>query len=145
MPHEQPVDRARDPGVEIGLPLTTRHNVPVRLFYPPRPRVGITLRDFVGAQALPLAEVNLTQRGVGFRWQADGGADGLGGVEGALEVAGIVAGEGAALQAAGDELRLAASFARQRRIELALDSVLAVPRRLAVADEKQARGGGSRR
>jgi len=37
-------------------------------------------------------------------------------------------------------LGLSAAFLREGRVELALDAVLAIPRRLAVADEEQPRG-----
>jgi hypothetical protein len=55
-----------------------------------------------------------------------------------------VAGEAAAGETAGQELCLVAPLARQRRVELALDAVVAVPRGLPMADEKQARGSRAR-
>jgi len=48
----------------------------------------------------------------------------------------------AAGQARGEKLGLNAAVLRKRWIELALDTVLLVPRRLAVADEPEARGRG---
>src|SRR5260370_40801196 len=51
-------------------------------------------------------------------------------------------------QPASDSPRLAAAFLRQRRVELALDAVFAVPGRLAVTGQQQSRGrrfGGDRK
>jgi hypothetical protein len=97
------------------------------------------LRELVGAQALPLAEVDLTQAGGRLRPQPDHRLDRLRRLEGALQVARIEPREPAPGQPASQPLGLSASLLGQWRIELALDAVLTVPRRLAVADEEQPR------
>ena len=98
--------------------------------------------DLLRPQALPLAEVDLAQGGHRFGLDAGGeGADGLRGLERALKVAGVEAGKLAPGQARAQELGLSEPLRRKRRVELALDAVLAVPRRLAVAHEHEARGG----
>jgi hypothetical protein len=139
MPGEDLIDRLAYPRIEFRLALAARHDVPVRLLDPPRPCVGITRSDLVRAQALPLAEVDLAQRGLGDGAQADGRANDLGRLKRALEVARVVGDEGPAGQASGQELGLAAALLGEGWVELALDAVLAVPGRLPVADENEPR------
>lgn len=133
------LDDGGHPGFEIRLPLTTWHNVPARLVYPPRPRLGVTLGDLVRPQPFPLAEEDLAQGPFGLWRDADAGAENLRRLEGARKVARVVAGELPACQARGQEFGLTAAVGRKRRVELTLDAVLAIPRGLAVADEKKAR------
>jgi hypothetical protein len=47
-------------------------------------------------------------------------------------------------KALAEQLGLSPSLGRERRVELALDPVLAIPRGLAVANENQAPGSGFR-
>ena len=133
------VDGGGHPGFEVRLPLTTWHNVPVRLVYPPRPRLGVTLGDLVRPQPFPLAEEDLAQGPFGLRRDADAAAEYLRRLERTRKVARVVAGELPACQPRGQELGLTATVGRKGRVELALNAVLAVPRGLAVADEKKAR------
>ena len=104
--------------------------------------LGILGRDLFGGAAFPLAEVDLSQARARLGRGADDFANELCGLEGALQVARVEPREMAAGQARGEKLGLTAAVLRKRRIELALDSVLLVPRRLAVADEHEARGRG---
>jgi len=69
------------------------------------------------------------------------------GLERALQVAGVEAGPDPPGQPPAEQLCLPPAFLGKRGIELALDSVLAIPGRLAVADQEQASGrrlGGER-
>src|SRR5689334_5204273 len=137
---EDAVDRLRDSSVEGRLALAAWHHVPVRLFDPARPCVRITRGYLICAQTFPLAQVDLAQRRLGARGQADPEADDVGGLKSALQVARVMGREAAAGQPRAQELGLAAAFGGKRRVELALDAVLAVPGRLAVPDEDKARG-----
>jgi len=66
--------------------------------------------------------------------------DRLCGLKRPLEVARVEADQLAAGEPASDALSLAASLVGEWRIELALDPVLPVPRRLSVANEQEPRG-----
>ena len=96
-------------------------------------------RDLFGPQSLPLTEKDLSQSVRGLRLDADDAADDLCGLEGAFQVARVEPDEAAFGQPAAEELGLTAALVRKWRIELALDPVVTVPRRLAVADEDEAR------
>jgi hypothetical protein len=61
-------------------------------------------------------------------------------LESSLQVARVKACEPAAGETPAHTLGLAASLFRERWVQLALDAVLAIPRRLAVANEHQPRG-----
>jgi hypothetical protein len=63
----------------------------------------------------------------------------------APEVARVKAFEAPAGEPGRQTRRLTPAFVGKRRVELALDPVIAVPRRLPVADEDKARGNGTRR
>jgi hypothetical protein len=65
--------------------------------------------------------------------------DRLCGLERALQVAGVKAGKAPAGEPEAEAPSLLASFTRERRVELALDAPLAVPGRLPVANQQQAR------
>src|SRR5258708_1964769 len=102
----------------------------------PMPRWrGETVRYVGGAEAFPFAQVDLpeTSRGIGF--EVDQRLDGLCSLKSALQVARVEARQTAACEPASQQLGLAAALAGQRRIQLALDAVLAVPGRLAVANQ----------
>ena len=137
------VHRRRDTTVESGLALATGDDVPVRLIDPAGPGLGIALGDLFCGQPFPFPEENLTQGGPRLGLQVDGGANDLGGLEGARQVAGIQAGEAARGETSAEQRSLAPSQLGQWRVELTLDAVLLVPRRLAVADEDKARGSGT--
>src|SRR5258708_23777885 len=124
-----------DPGFGAGGAFSTGYEVPVGLLGPPRPCLGETLRYLVGAEAFPFAKVDLpeTSRGIGF--EVDQRLDGLCSLKSALQVARVEARQTAAGEPASQQLGLAAALAGQRRIPLALDAVLAVPGRLAVANQ----------
>ena len=59
--------------------------------------------------------------------------------EGARQIARVEAGKPAPTEPLPQQLGLAAALIRQRGIELTLDAVLAIPRRLAVANQQQPR------
>src|SRR5690348_11775230 len=84
---EDVVDRVRDSSVEGRLALAAWHHVPIRLFDPACPCVRITRGYLICAQAFPLTAVDLAQRRLGARRQADPGADDLCGLESPLQVA----------------------------------------------------------
>ncbi len=100
------------------------------------------LIDLVGGQPLPDAQVDLAPAGVRLHRQAQDGADNLGGLLGAQEVAGVERGDAQRVQPLAQLLRLPAALLSQpaglRR--LALDQPLLVPFALAVAAEEE--GGG---
>src|SRR5258708_11169480 len=120
---------------------TTRRQVPIRLLDPPGPCVGETLGDLFSTQPFPFAQEDLAQRRIRIRFHADGGADQLRGLKRSLQVAGIKPGESTSSQSPANPRSLAAPLIRKRGVELALDAMVSVPRRLAVADEHQARWG----
>lgn len=76
--------------------------------------------------------------------EAQRDAKDLCGFESALQVARVESGEPPVGEPAGQERGLAAPFGRKGRVELALDPVLAIPRRLTMPDEDKARGFGTR-
>ena len=132
------VQRGGDPRLEQGSALAAGDQVPVGLLCPARPGLGISLRNVLGAKSLPLAEIDLAEAGHRLWGHPDRRADHLGCLERAFQVAGVETCERASVQPSPHKLRLAPAFIGKGRIELALDAVLSVPRRLAVANEKQA-------
>jgi hypothetical protein len=90
--------------------LAAGHDVPVGLFDPACPRLGIALGDLMGAQTLPLAEVDLAQPGPWLGPQLKRRAEDLGRLERTLQVAGVQADERATGESLGEERGLAASF-----------------------------------
>jgi len=118
----------------------TRLEVPVGFFRPPRPRLRETLSQVICAQALPLTEVDLAQPRHRLGVLSDRRLDRLRCLESSLQVARVKACEPAAGETPAHTLGLAASLFRERWVQLALDAVLAIPRRLAVANEHQPRG-----
>lgn len=135
------LDRRRDARLEKGRALAAGDEVPVRLVGPRRPRLGETLGQVVGAQALPLAEKDLSQRGQRLRGNADRPAEDGRRLEGTLEVARIEAGPTPSRQPPAQQLGLPAALRRKGWVELALDAVLVVPGRLTMANQQQASGG----
>lgn len=133
------IQSAGDPCLEQRSSLPSGHDVPIGLVDPARPCFGITLRYLVGIQAFPLTEKDLAQRKHRLRPLVDQPADHLGSLKCALQVARVKTGEGSPDQPRAEELGLAAALLRKRRIELALNPVLEVPRRLSVADQEEAR------
>jgi hypothetical protein len=142
VPLEDRIQSGRYARFEKRRALTARHQIPVGFLGPPRPNLWKTLGQLFRAQALPLTEVDLTKTRHRFRMGAERTANRLRRFEGTSEVAGIEAGEPAAGQPLGEPVSLPAAFLRQGGVELALDPVLAVPRRLAVPYEQQAREWG---
>jgi hypothetical protein len=141
---EDLVDRATDSRVKPLRTLTTRHQVPIRLFDPTCPCLRVTRGNLRGAQAFPLAQEDLAQRGLGCRLNTNRRADDRGRLEGSVQVARVVRDDGAAREPGRQPLGLAATVGRKRRVELALDAMFAIPGRLAVADEEKARRSGTR-
>src|SRR6266446_7057625 len=90
---ENRIQLSVDPGLERHGALAAGDHVPARLLHPPRPRFGEALCELFGVQAFPVAEVDLAKAGSGERRGAGRLADQLGGLLGALEVAGVEAGE----------------------------------------------------
>ena len=143
MPLDDLVQRSADPCIEKRGALAAGHDVPIRLLDPRRPCLGESGRDLFGPQSFPLAEKDLSQSVRGLRLGADDAADDLRGLEGAFQVARVEPDEAAFGQPAAEELGLTAALVRKWRIELALDPVVTVPSRLAVADEDEARRCGT--
>jgi hypothetical protein len=133
------IDGGGDARLKVHGAFSTRHQIPVWLLDPPRPLIGKSLGNLVGEEPLPLAEVNLAQRLVGLWLRAGRGGDRLGGLECALQVAGVEAGKAPAGKSVAQAASLLAAFVRKRGVELALDAALVVPRRLPVANQQQAR------
>ena len=145
MPSHDRLDRGADSRIEDRSAFTTRHYVPVRLFDPARPRFGKSFGHLLGMQPLPLTQVDLAQRLCRLRWHADRLADHLGGLQSALQVARVQAAELATGESRPDEGGLPAPFAGKWGVELPLNPMVAVPGRLPVADEQEARGRWPRR
>src|SRR5438105_2022523 len=142
---EELVDRAADSGIEGRGALAARDHIPVRLLDPAGPGLRISLGDLFGLSAFPLAQVDLAQRCTGLGLEMNGARDELCCLEGSFQVARVQGLEAATGQSRAEQLRLTPAGFRERRVELTLDSVLLVPGRLAVADQKEARGGGTSR
>ena len=138
---EDLLDRGRDARLEKRRSLAARDEVPVGLVGPSRPGFGEPLPQLFGAQAFPLAEKDLPERGQRLGGDSDRPAQDGRGLECALEVAGVKAGPMPAGQPPAQQLGLPPALLGEWRIELALDAVLAVPGRLAVANQEQASGG----
>lgn len=117
----------------------TRHDVPVRLFDPPRPRAGKSLGDLFSPQTLPFTQKDLPQRFFRIRLSAYRRGDGLRGFEGSLQVTGVEARETAAREAPAQPVCLAPPLIRERGVQLSLDAALSVPGRLSVANEQESR------
>src|SRR5712692_2476358 len=137
---EDRVDLGNDPGLERRRALSARDDIPARFLRPPRPGVRKSLRQLIGLEPLPIAEKDLPQARRRAGRAASRGADQLGGVQRALEVARVEAGKAVTSQPSPHAHRLAATFLREWGVELALDAVLAIPGRLAVANQQQSRG-----
>src|SRR5438309_592081 len=73
--------------VEVRRAFAARHHVPIRLIDPRRPCLRKPFRDLVCGQPFPFAEKDLAERSHRLWRDADQGADGLRGLECALEVA----------------------------------------------------------
>src|SRR5258706_9223426 len=140
MTRKDRVELSVDPRLERHGALATSYDVPARRRRPSGPSVGETLRELLGGQAFPFAQVDLAQTRARDRRQTGRLADEPGRLVRTLEIAGVEAGIPVIGQPAADSPRLAAAFLRQRRVELALDAVFAVPGRLAVTDQQQSRG-----
>lgn len=139
VPSKDLVDCGGDAGLEIHGALSAWHEVPVGLLDPARPCGRKFLGDLVGAHPLPVAQINLPERLVRLGLRPSRGRNGLGGLEGPLQVAGVKARESPTGESPAQAASLLAAFFRQRRVELALDAALAVPGGLPVANEQEAR------
>jgi hypothetical protein len=137
---EDRVDRSEDACLEEGGSLASRHQVPIGLLVPARPRCRKAFGQLLGAQALPITEKDLTEPGHRLGDQPGRRLDRLRRLERTLQVARVKACEPTSGEAPANPLGLMVSFFGERRIELPLDAVLAVPGRLAVANEQQPRG-----
>src|ERR1700674_573399 len=137
VPVQDVVERGRDATFERSSAFTSRNNVPIGLFHPSRPCLGKSIGDLVSAQALPIAEKDLAEACLGLWFEPDERSDVPGGLERSLQVARVETGEGSAGQAVAKQLSLAPTQLREGGIGLSLDAMLAVPGRLAVADEVQ--------
>lgn len=138
---EDLLDRRRDARFEKRSALAAGDEVPVRLVRPRRPRLGEPLGQVIGAQAFPLAEEDLPERGQRLRGDSDRSAEDGRRLERALEVARIEAGPMPARQPPAQQLGLPPALLGKGRIELTLDAVLVVPGRLTVANQQEASGG----
>jgi hypothetical protein len=140
MAPEDSLDGRGDPRLEKRGAFAPRDEVPVRLVRPACPGFRESLRQLVGAQAFPFAEKNLANGVQRLGSDADRAAEDGRGLERALQVAGIEAGPMPPGQPPAQQLRLPPTFVGERGIELALDPVLTIPGRLAVANQEQASG-----
>jgi len=133
------IEGGGNPHLEIRSPLTSRHEVPIGFLDPARPRVGKSSCDLVRCQTFPLAEINLAKQLFRLGLGACGDRDGFGGLERPFQVARVKACKSPAGKPEAKAPGLLPAFLGKRRVELALDAPLAVPGRLAVADQQQAR------
>src|SRR5712692_5114736 len=134
------LESGRHPRLERRGTLAARHHIPARLAGPGVPRFGESLRQLVRVEALPIAEEDLAQllHRSGLDTQRRG--DRSCGLAGAKQVTCVQRLDLPACQSPRHTARLLISLLGQRRIKLALDAALAIPGRLAVADEDQPRG-----
>src|SRR5579864_5895679 len=122
-------ERSPDARFERRRAFAAGHDVPIRLFDPRRPLRRKSLGDLLGAQALPFAEVDLAQGGERLGFGSDVRGDRLRRLGGASQIARVEAGELATRQPRAEPLGLAQAFRGKWGVELALDAVLAIPRR----------------
>src|SRR5262249_14942061 len=110
VPGNDVIQLSGDASVERRRALASGYDVPVGLFDPAGPRLWVACGDLLGAEAFPLAEEDLTQAFARLGIEAEGGAEHLGGLERAPEVARVEAGEAPAGEGGGRERRLAAAL-----------------------------------
>src|SRR4029079_2536033 len=96
--------------------------------------------ELVDRPALPAAEVPLAQVRVEHDREIEPQRQDLRRFAGAIQVARVDGVDLLALELLGERARLLASALVERRVRLALDPLLGVPVRLAVADEQDGRG-----
>src|SRR5260370_39988960 len=107
--------------------LTAGNDIPAWFLRPQRPDVRESLRQLIGVEPLPVAEIDLPQARRRAAVAPRRGCAQLGGLERALEVARVEAGKAATSQPPPHAHRLAATFLRERGGGLTLDARLALP------------------
>src|SRR5260370_4824953 len=137
VPREDRVHLTNPPGFKRRGALPAGNHIPAWLLSPPRPGVRESLRQLIGVEPLPVAEIDLPQARRRAGRAASRGADQLGGLERALEVARVEPGKTATSQPSPHAHRLPATFLRQWGVDLTLAAVLAIPGRLAAANQQQ--------
>ena len=136
VPLEECIERDAHTRLERRRSFAAGDQIPVRLISPARPGFRESIRKVLGAQAFPLTEKDLAQLRHRLRRDAQRLADQLRRLGRTFQVARVKADELPSRQTPPQLRRLAPTFLRKWGVELALDTALVIPGRLAVAHKQ---------